>query len=242
MITERIPPQKKPKFIFVTPSHQFPLGGTLPIQRRIELIEIARKFDCYIVEDDYDSEFRYQSSPIHSPQGLAPEQVIYIRIFSKILFPGLRLGCLILPLSLIEYAKELKWFADFHTPSLEQMILARFIAEGHLERLERHIREMKKVYQNRGDCLQKYLAKEFGDKVRITGDSTGLHLIAEFEDTRFSEKQLEKILEHQIKVYPVEHHAIQKGKHHNKIILGYGNLTEEKIREGVQRLKAALLQ
>ncbi len=134
MKTDLIPQNKKPSFIFVTPSHQFPLGGTLPVQRRIQLIQFARTADCFIVEDDYDSEFRYQGAPINSLQGLDPKRVIYIGTFSKILSPALRLGYLILPPSLTKRCKDLKWFMDLHTPSLQQLTLARFIDEGHLER------------------------------------------------------------------------------------------------------------
>ncbi|MBD1381491.1 MocR-like pyridoxine biosynthesis transcription factor PdxR [Metabacillus arenae] len=239
MKTDLIPPNKKPKFIFVTPSHQFPLGETLPIQRRIQLIQFARKADCFIVEDDYDSEFRYQGSPINSLQGLDPDRVVYIGTFSKILSPALRLGYLILPPSLTKQCKDLKWFTDLHTPSLEQLTIARFIDEGHLER---HIRKMKKIYKTRRDHLKKCLTEEFGDKVKILGDSTGLHLIAEFKNIEFTDQKVKNILErHKIKIYLVELHTIKKGMHQNKIILGYGNLTIDKIKEGIQRLKQALI-
>lgn len=238
MITELIPLDKKPSFIFVTPSHQFPLGGTLPIQRRTQLIQFARKVDCFIVEDDYDSEFRYLGAPINSLQGLDPERVIYIGTFSKILSPALRLGYLILPPSLTKRCKDLKWFTDLHTPSLQQLTIARFIDEGHLER---HIRKMKKIYKIRRDYVKKCLAEEFGTQVKISGNSTGLHLIAEFQNTVFLEERVNKIMEeHRVKVYPVELHTIQKEMHQNKIILGYGNLSIEEIQIGIRRLKQAL--
>ncbi|EIJ81732.1 transcriptional regulator, GntR family with aminotransferase domain protein [Bacillus methanolicus PB1] len=239
MRTDMIPQNKKPRFIFVTPSHQFPLGGTLPIQRRIQLIQFARKVDCFIVEDDYDSEFRYQGAPIHSLQGLDPDRVIYIGTFSKILSPALRLGYLILPPSLTKRCKELKWFTDLHTPSLQQLTLARFIDERHLER---HIRKMKKIYKTRRDHVKKCLLEQFGDKVKLSGDSTGLHMIAEFQNIEFSNEKVKEIIaEHKVKIYPVELHTIQKGMHQNKIILGYGNLTLEEIKEGIHRLKNALI-
>lgn len=236
--TKLFPRNRKPKFIFVTPSHQFPLGGTLSIQRRIQLIHYARKNDCFIVEDDYDSEFRYHGSPIHSLQGLDPDNVIYIGTFSKILSPGLRLGYIILPPALIRHCKDLKWFTDLHTPSLEQLTIARFIDNRDLER---HIRKMKKVYRTRRDFLKECLKKAFGTEVVVSGDSTGLHLIAEFNNITFSEQIVHTIIQkYHIKVYPVEHHTIQKGKHSNKLILGYGNLSLEDIKEGIQRLKQAV--
>lgn len=238
MKTNLLPKNKKPKFIFVTPSHQFPLGGTLPIQRRIELIQFARKTDCFIVEDDYDSEFRYQGAPISSLQGLDPDRVIYVGTFSKILSPALRLGYLILPPSLIKQAKDLKWYMDLHAPSLEQLTIARFIEEKHLER---HIQKMKKIYNGRRKQVRKCLTEAFGENVRILGDSTGLHLIAEFKNRKFTNEQVAKIAEKKVKIYPVEHHAIQKGIHQNKIILGYGNLSTDEIQEGIHRLKQALV-
>lgn len=140
MKTSLLPVNKNPKFVFITPSHQFPLGGTLPIQRRIQLINYSRKTNCYLVEDDYDSEFRYEGPPVSSLQ----DRVIYIGSFSKILSPALRMGYLILPSQLIEKCRKLKWFSDLHTPSLDQLILARFIDEGYLER---HITKMKKTYK-----------------------------------------------------------------------------------------------
>lgn len=238
MKTEFIPQNKKPSFIFVTPSHQFPLGGTLPIQRRIQLIQFARKADCFIVEDDYDSEFRYQGAPISSLQGLAPDRVIYVGTFSKILSPALRLGYLILPPSLIQQCKDAKWFTDLHAPSLEQLTIARFIEERHLER---HIRKMKKIYKERRDQVKQSLTEEFGEKVNILGDTTGLHLIAEFKNIKFTNQIIHRITEqYKVKIYPVEFHTIQKGFHQHKVILGYGNLSTDEITEGIHRLKRAL--
>lgn len=239
MNIELISKDKKPSFVFVTPSHQFPLGGILSIQRRLQLIQFARSAGCYIVEDDYDSEFRYKGTPISSLQGLDPNKVIYIGTFSKNLSPALRLGFLILPPLLVERCRSLKWFTDLHTPSLEQLILARFIEEGHLER---HIRKMKKIYQKRRETLIKCLNLYFKDRVNILGDATGLHLIGEFIDITFSDEVMNRILEYGVQVYPVKIHTIKKEIHLNKIIMGYGNLTLEGIKEGVKRLSMALYE
>ncbi|MDP5274898.1 MocR-like pyridoxine biosynthesis transcription factor PdxR [Chengkuizengella axinellae] len=239
MQTELIPTNINPGFIYVTPSHQFPLGGILPIDRRIQLIQYARKHNCFIVEDDYDSEYRFEGSPISSIQGLDPDRVIYIGTFSKILSPALRIGYIILPNSLIERCKNIKWLTDLHTPTLEQLTIARFIDEGYLER---HIRKMKKTYKKRRDYLKKCLDRHFGTKVNVLGDFTGLHLIAEFDKISFSNEIVKTILkEHKVKIYPVEQHAIEKGKHCNKIILGYGNLDERTLEKGVKRLRDGLI-
>lgn len=225
-----------PKFIFVLPSHQFPLGGTLTIQRRIQLIEYARKFNCYIVEDDYDSEFTYEGTPVHSVQGLDPERVLYVGTFSKILSPALRIGYVVLPEPLIEECKKLKWYTDRHHPSLEQLILTRFMKEGFLDR---HIRKMKRIYKQRREALVSNLKKHFPDSM-ILGHSAGMHLVVEIPSVDFNSELLEWISKYSIQIYPVEDYSIIKGLHIHKIVLGYGGLSVEKIEEGVSRLSMAI--
>ncbi len=228
---------KAPIFIFVTPSHHFPLGGILPIQRRIQLLQFARAASCYVVEDDYDSEFRYQGSPISSFQGLEPGRVIYIGTFSKILSPALRLGYMVLPEELIEGCRSMKRLADLHSPSLEQLVLARFIDSGQLEQ---HIVRMKRVYQRRRSTLIHALTAHFSHRVDILGDATGLHLVARFREVNFTQEVLAAIEQAGVRVYPVEQHAIRKGRHSDKIILGYSHLTQEQIEQGIKLMKAAI--
>jgi GntR family transcriptional regulator / MocR family aminotransferase len=236
--TNLLPTNKKPKFIFFTPSHQFPLGGTLPAQRQIQLINYARKVDSYLVEDDYDSEFRYEHSPVSSIQGLAPERVLYIGSFSKILSPALRMGYLILPMHLVKECRKIKHYLDLHTPSLDQLILAQFITKGHLER---HILRMKRIYKKRRDYLIAQLKETFSESINISGYSTGLHLIVEFGKVEFTKDMIQYILKkYDVKIYLVEDHTIEKGKHLNKVILGYGHLSEDEIKEGINRLYNAL--
>lgn len=237
MRTSLLPQDQQPKFVFITPSHQFPLGGTLPIQRRIQLINYARHKECYLVEDDYDSEFRYEGPPVSSLQGLDPHRVLYVGSFSKILSPALRMGYLVLPIDLVEKCRQLKWFSDLHTPSIDQLILARFIKEGYLER---HIAKMKKYYRNNRDFLIDCLQTTFTNKIKILGYSTGLHLIVELQNIHFTNAMLEKIEQFGVKVYPVEEHSISKGKHNNQVILGFGHLTKEDIQEGVTRFFRAV--
>jgi len=234
--TEQLPDPagSRPSFVFVTPSHQFPLGGTLPIQRRLQLIQYARQAGCYIVEDDYDSEFRYDSPPISSLQGLDPQRVIYVGSFSKILSPGLRLGYLILPPELVQRYQEAKWFSDLHTPSLDQLALGLFIEEGHLEK---YVNRVKKLYKKRRKCLVDTLQQAFADRVSIWGASAGLHIVAAFAGIRFTPELLAQIEACGVQLYPVEDHTIVKGRHQEKVIIGYGNLSETEILMGVARLK-----
>jgi GntR family transcriptional regulator / MocR family aminotransferase len=169
--------KEKPSFLFVIPSHQFPLGGTLPIQRRIQLIEYARRMNCYIVEDDYDSEFTYEGNPVHSLQGLDSKNVIYVGTFSKILSPSLRIGYVVLPTELMDSFCHDRWFKDRHSSTLEQLILTRFIDEGYFDR---HVRKMKKIYQKRRRALVDQINVCFNSP-KILGQAAGMHLVVEFK-------------------------------------------------------------
>jgi GntR family transcriptional regulator/MocR family aminotransferase len=238
MRTDMLPPDdQNVSFILVTPSHQFPLGGILSVQRRIQLLQFARASGCYVVEDDYDSEFRYTGSPISSLQSLEPGRVIYVGTFSKILSPALRLGYMILPEELVERSRHIKQLTDLHSPSLEQLVLARFIDVGHLER---HIARMKRLYQRRRNILINTLNTYFSRQVNILGDATGLHLVAQFQHVEFSQELITAIECAGVRVYPVEQHAINKGRHTDKIILGYSHLTHEQIEQGIKQLKKVL--
>lgn len=232
--THLLPPDKKPSFIFVTPSHQFPLGSVLTIQRRISLLEYAKSTDCFIVEDDYDSEFRYEGTPVSSLQGLDPERVIYIGTFSKILSPALRIGYIVLPVSLVERCRYFKRLKDQHTAYFEQLILAQFIQDGYLER---HIARMKKLYQKRRQILKQNLIDRFADRVKIFGDSTGLHFVASFPKINFCKKTLQKLESQGVRIYPVTAHTVFQERHQHQVILGYGNLTISQIEAGIQRLQ-----
>ncbi len=234
MVTEQATDEDQARLVLVTPSHQFPLGGILPVQRRIELVQFAKKTGCYIVEDDYESEFRFEGTVVSSLQGLSPEHVIYIGSFSKILAPALRIGYLVLPHALIEHFRELKYILDNHTPILDQLVLASFIEK---KALEHHVAKMKILYKKRQMALIKSLKYYFHEMHRVIGSSTGLHLVAEFERIVFTESLLSKLDEAGVRVYPVEMHALHKGRHLSQVILGYGNLTEEEILEGVRRIK-----
>lgn len=236
--TDMIKACDNPGFIYVTPSHQFPLGGVLPIQRRVELIESAEKRNCYIVEDDYDSEFRYNGQPISSLHELNPNRVIYIGSFSKILAPALRLGYMLLPESLISTYLKLKMHTDVHTETISQLALAQFIKDG---KLEKHIWKMKKEYCKKRQALINSLKSNFQDEFIIEGEAAGLHLVIEFKNVSFTKEILNKTLKEKVKVYPVEKYAIHKGKHMNKIILGYGHLSIEEIQDGVKRIRKGII-
>lgn len=228
-----------PDFILVTPSHQFPTGGILPIQRRIQVIRFARKTNSYIVEDDYENEFTYEGSPISSLQELAPEQVIYVGTFSKTLIPTLRLGYIILPNTLMEKFYKLDWYATQQPSAIDQLALASFINSGQFER---HVAKMNKIYQKRRNRVMLELNRHFTNNVKILSNSAGLHLTAQFKAIKFSSQLLSHILHYGVQIYSAHQHVIDKNNTSllNQAILGYGNLNENEIVEGIQRLKAAL--
>jgi GntR family transcriptional regulator/MocR family aminotransferase len=231
--TDRLPIPESPALISVTPSHQFPLGGILPISRRIDLVRYARESASYILEDDYDSEIRYDGPPVAAVQGLAPDRVIYLGTFSKILFPSLRLGYLVLPPNLVGKFRAVKRLSDMHSNSVNQLALAVFLREGLLAR---HIGRMKKIYRRRRDCLISALQTQFGAAVRVLGTSTGIHLVAEFTELRLTREQLEEAAENGVRVYPVEPALAARPDPVNRLILGYGHLSEEQIVAGIRRL------
>jgi len=235
--TNQFPVNKVPAFIFVTPSHQFPMGGILSIQRRLELAQFAKDTECYIVEDDYDSEFRYNGEPVNSLYELNNKQVIYVGTFSKILFPSLRMGYLVLPYQLIEQCREWKRLGDHHSNSINQLALMRFIESGELER---HIMRTKKIYGKRRDLLLSLLDKYFPGRIKIYGTPAGMHVVAKFDGITFSPELVGRIKDMGTNIVPVENHALIKGKHTSQIILGYAHLNQTEMEQGIMRIKSVL--
>jgi GntR family transcriptional regulator/MocR family aminotransferase len=166
---------KDARAVFVTPSHQYPLGMAMSMGRRDALLAWARKSDAWIVEDDYDSELRYAGYPFPSLQGLAPDRVVYLGTFSKILFPSLRLGYAIVPDALVPAFCGARLLMDRHTPTADQHVLAAFINEGHLDR---HIRRIRSVYADRRShligMLNRWIPKELG---WLQPSDQGMHLV-----------------------------------------------------------------
>jgi GntR family transcriptional regulator / MocR family aminotransferase len=162
------------KVAFVTPSHQYPLGFTMSAARRLQLLAWAQASGAWIVEDDYDSEYRYDSMPIVSLQGLdLNSRVIYIGTFSKTLFPSLRLGYLVIPPDLVDRFAAVRRVIDVCPPQLYQAVLADFIRKGHYAR---HIRKMRLLYNERRTVLVGSIQDQFGSLLEISGDAAGMHI------------------------------------------------------------------
>lgn len=216
--------------VYVTPSHQFPLGGILPAGRRAALIRLARENSLYLLEDDYDSEFRYCGAPVAPLYSMDPQRVIYIGTFSKILFPALRIGYVVLPRQLHESWRHLRTYADVQNPPFEQAALAEYL---HTRRIDRHVQQMRKLYGQRRQVLLKTLKETFGKAWRPWGDAAGLHLALEFPGLSFDHEFVRQSREYGIRVTTVEYHSISKGAHLDKLLLGYGHLEPYEIRQGI---------
>jgi GntR family transcriptional regulator/MocR family aminotransferase len=226
---------KKARLVYVTPSHQFPTGVAMSLTRRLELIEWSRRHNAVVIEDDYDSEYRYSGPPLPALQGLAAGvAVIYIGTFSKVMFPSLRIGYVIAPTSLVARLRRAKWLADRQTPVPEQAALADFIAEGHLER---HIRRMRRIYGDRRDALVESLERHFGDRVQIRGDAAGMHVLVRFLD--HGEKIAERAAAAKVQLISSAACYLTEPPR-GEFILGFSSIGERSIREGIRRLAESI--
>jgi GntR family transcriptional regulator/MocR family aminotransferase len=220
---------ERARLVYVTPSHQFPTGVSMSLKRRLALIEWARRSRAVIIEDDYDSEYRYSGPPLPALQGLAHDvPVVYCGTFSKVMFPGLRVGYVIVPPSLAPTFTRAKWLADRHTPMLEQAALADFLSEGHLER---HVRRMRRLYGRRRDALIEALGRHFGEAVRLYGDPAGMSVLARFEDDAIEQRALKR----KVQLSSASVYYLTKAPR-NEFVLGFSTLGERAIREGVKRI------
>ncbi|MGA2877781.1 MAG: PLP-dependent aminotransferase family protein [Bryobacteraceae bacterium] len=229
---------KKARLVYVTPSHQFPTGVAMSLARRLELIEWSRQHNAVLIEDDYDSEYRYSGPPLPSLQGLATGvAVIYIGTFSKVMFPSLRIGYVIAPPSLVPRLRRAKWLADRHNPVPEQAALADFISEGHLER---HIRRMRRIYGERRNVLVESLERHFGDRVHIRGDAAGMHVLASFEAGDLHDQTIaERAAAAKVQLVSSAAYYLTAAPR-GEFVLGFSSIGERSIREGIRRLAEAL--
>ncbi|MFC7686811.1 PLP-dependent aminotransferase family protein [Ureibacillus sp. GCM10028918] len=222
------------KAAYVTPSHQFPFGMVLSISKRIQLLKWAYQTGGYIIEDDYDGEFRYRGQPIPSLKSLDEEEkVIYLGTFSKSFLPSVRLSYIVLPPSLmVQYSKK---FADYNqsVSPIIQKAIALFMQSGEFEK---HIRRMRKLYQRKHQALLKSIEQYMGTRVKIVGEKSGLHILLKLNNVSNSEL-IEEGLQKGVKVYsPVRFWLNPSSESNSYIMLGFGGLSIEEIDNGVQLL------
>lgn len=234
-------PREGVSLLYVTPSHQFPLGFTLPIERRLKLLDWARRCGAFIIEDDYDSDFRYRGSPLTALMGLDDHGcVMYLGTFSKSMGAGLRLGYLVVPKSLIPAARTAKALLNNGNAWLDQATMADFIQSGAYGN---HLRRMRNIYSKRHDCLIEALREHFGP-VQLSGLESGLHLAWHLPDNYPDASELRAIaLRHGVGVYSIGSgttFAFGKcGYSARTLVLGFSSLNEYQIRAGVRRMADA---
>jgi GntR family transcriptional regulator/MocR family aminotransferase len=236
-VAEGIKRYRKARAAFVTPSHQFPLGVTMSASRRFQLLEWARNTGSWIIEDDYDSEYRYESSPITSLQGIdANARVIYIGTFSKVLFPSLRLGYVVIPADLVDAFLAVRRAMDLGSPSFYQKVLVDFIGEGHFGR---HIRRMRVLYHVRRGVLVASVGKELGSMVEVVGSEAGMHLTVNLQNGASDVRIAERALSHNLQIWPLSLHYLAEAPRQG-FILGFGSTPIEEIPCSVRKLRNLL--
>ncbi len=231
----------KANIAHVTPSHQFPLGIIMPVSRRLSLLNWANeKEGRYIVEDDYDSEFRFSGQPIPALQGLdASEKVIYLNAFTKSLAPSLRISYMVLPWHLLEKYRESFLFYSCTVPNFEQYILSNFMAKGHFEH---HLRRMRNAYKEKRDYFMNAVTKSLlGETVRFIGYDAGLHLLMELDNGLDEKTLVEKAKNIGIRVYGLSeyYHFPAENLPRSTIVIGYSGLCPSEIEAAVKKLEIA---
>jgi len=227
---------RKARVAFVTPSHQFPLGVTMSASRRLQLLDWAQSTGSWLIEDDYDSEFRFETMPVASLQGIDRHaRVIYIGTFSKTLFPSLRLGYMVVPRDLVDRFVSVRHAMDIYPPHLYQAVLTDFMREGHFAR---HIRRTRLLYQERRNALVEALEEQFGRQVQILGAEAGLHLVAKLSKG-VNDKQISlRAARKKLWLWPLSPYYL--GEPEQGFVLGFGSAAARDIPDAVRRLRLLL--
>ena len=230
----------KPKLIYSTPSHQYPTGVVMGASRRNELLQYANKNNCWIIEDDYDSEFRFAGSPLPSLQGMDKNNsVIYLGTFSKVLFPGLRLGYLVVTdPKLYDILATTKLMTDIQNPVFEQITTYFFLRDGYFTK---HIRRMRVIYKKRQDILINEIKKELGGWLYVEESPAGMHLIGWLPKNSDDKKIAEDAKRNNVTVVPLSRSSIKFFKD-PALMLGYTSFSREEIKTGIKKLKKILLE
>ena len=225
-------PSESPRLVCVTPSHQFPSGAVLSLQRRLALLQYARAHDAWILEDDYDGEFRYDSKPLAALRSLDRDgRVLYVGTFSKTLFPSLRLGYVVMPPALRADLVTAKWAQDFGSSAIEQAALARFMSGGGFER---HLRGSARTLQERRAVLLEGLRECGKGRIEIADSHAGMHLVVWLRDR--SNADLDALLADAramgLGLYPIRPHYLRPPARAG-LLMGYCGMSVAQIREAL---------
>jgi GntR family transcriptional regulator/MocR family aminotransferase len=227
----------RPQAVHVTPSHQYPLGVTMTASRRLQLLDFARRRGAWILEDDYDSEYRYESLPISALQGLDRDsRVVYIGTFSKVLFPALRVGYIVIPADLVQRFAAVREAMDIFPPTLYQAVLTDFIDEGHFGR---HLRRMRQRYRERRSLLVDAIRKELGDDLEVLGAQAGMHLVAALSYKAHDRPIAVRAAGKGLWAMPLSICYLGRPTRQG-LVLGYGGTSAKEIPEAVRRLREVL--
>lgn len=227
----------RPRFIYLTPSHQYPLGGVLTMPRRLELLATARKHGAWILEDDYDSDFRYDGEPLAALQGLIENApVIYLGTFSKTLFPGLRLGYLVAPQELVVPLRTTLASLTRHGRQMEEAALARFMLEA---RYTRHLSRMRKLYKERREALRAALARHLSE-LEVLGAEAGLHLVLLLPSGTDDLKVCSLASQRGLNPQPLSRYYHKSSSSRPGLLLGYGNTPAGTMNRHVRTLAGCI--
>ena len=227
----------RPRMIYITPGHQFPLGVTMSLSRRLSLLEWARRSRAMIFEDDYDSEYRYSGRPIPALQGLDKSSVvIFAGSFSLVLFPSLRLGYVVVPTDMVDIFAAAASVSTHHPPLLDQAILCDFIREGHFAR---HIRRMRQLYGERLAVLIEEAREKLGGSLEIGDIEAGLRTVGWLKPGIPADQVARAAAQHDVEVVPLSRYGSGRSPR-NGLVLGFAAVDARELRRGVQELAIAI--
>jgi GntR family transcriptional regulator/MocR family aminotransferase len=229
--------RRKARAAFVTPSHQYPLGSTMSASRRLQLLNWARSSGAWIVEDDYDSAYRFESMPIPSLQGLDTDlRVIYIGTFSKVLFPSVRLGYIVIPPDLVERFTSVRFAMDIFPSYLYQEALTDFMRDGHFAR---HVRKMRALYNERRTALIDSIGEIFGEQLKVLGAEAGMHIAITLPDGYSDIKIATRAAKERLWLWPLSTSYMSKTPRQG-FVLGFGSTPASQMQQGVSQLRKLL--
>jgi GntR family transcriptional regulator/MocR family aminotransferase len=230
-------PRPHPRLVYVTPAHQFPLGVTMSLRRRLSLLEWARRSRTIIFEDDYDSEYRYSGRPIPALQGLdRSAAVIFAGSFTDVLFPALRLAYLVVPSDMVDIFAAAESVSTHHPPLIDQAILCDFIREGHFAR---HVRRMRELYAERLSALVESAQSRLAGLLEIPSIEAGLRTVGWLQEGISAERAAQAAAKHDVEVVPLSRYAWGRVRR-DGLVLGFAAVDERQIRRGVEQLARAL--